>query len=393
MGKRVLITGGLGFIGQSLARTLVERGTPVRLMDNLSPQIHGPKINGPQVNGAARGPAFGDLLDQHRVEVIAGDVCQRKDWVTALDGVTDVVHLAAETGTGQSMYRIGDYTSTNVLGIALLLDVLANDSHRVTKLALASSRSVYGEGAYRCGACGLVYPAMRSLTSLQIGQWEPLCPSCGGSIRPVATPETARTSPASVYAATKLAQEELVRVACGALGIPFLIFRLQNVYGEGQSLHNPYTGILSIFSNRMRQGKLIPLFEDGQESRDFIHVSDVAEAMALGLYAAGADGMTMNVGSGEQVSVEAIARNLKKEFRGFSQIEVSGQYRVGDIRHNFADISVIRGALGFTPRVALAEGMVRFVKWVKTQPIATDGAEDGLDRANRELIERGLMKA
>ena len=213
------------------------------------------------------------------------------------------------------------------------------------------------------------------------------------SIRPVATPETARTSPASVYAATKLAQEDLVRIAAKALGVPFVIFRLQNVYGEGQSLNNPYTGILSIFSNRIRQGKVIALFEDGQESRDFVHVSDVSEAMALSLESDGGDGLTMNVGSGEQVSVHAIARRLQRQFTESSTLVVSGQYRLGDIRHNFADISAIGQALGFSPRVSLEEGIARFVHWVKMQPIAEDGSENGLDRANRELIERGLMKA
>jgi dTDP-L-rhamnose 4-epimerase len=208
----------------------------------------------------------------------------------------------------------------------------------------------------------------------------------------VATPETARTSPASVYAATKLAQEDLVRIAAGALGIPFLIFRLQNVYGEGQSLNNPYTGILSIFSNRIRQGKEIALFEDGQESRDFVHVSDVAEAMALGLESDGGDGLTMNVGSGVQVSVDTIARNLQRQFTESNAPVVSGQYRLGDIRHNFADISTIGLALGFSPKVPLEEGMARFARWVRTQPVVQDGPEDGLERANRELIERGLMK-
>jgi dTDP-L-rhamnose 4-epimerase len=383
MGEKVLITGGLGFIGLALARTLVRRGMTVRLLDNLSPQIH----------GAVPQPELGALLDENQVEVMRGDVCRRRDWVSALSDVASVVHLAAETGTGQSMYRIGDYTSTNVLGTALLLDVLANDPHEVAKLVLASSRSVYGEGAYGCACCGLVYPPMRSLSSLQAGHWEPLCPSCCGPIDPLPTPETARTSPASVYAATKLAQEDLVRIAASSLGIPFLIFRLQNVYGEGQSLNNPYTGILSIFSNRIRQGKLIALFEDGQESRDFVHVSDVTEAMALGLASDGGDGLTMNVGSGVQVSVDTIARNLQRQFTASSELVVSGQYRLGDIRHNFADISTIVHALGFSPKVPLEEGIARFVHWVKTQPIAEDGPEDGLDRANRELIERGLMKA
>ena len=384
MAKTVLITGGLGFIGLALARTLVQRGMAVRLLDNLSPQIHGVDSQ----------PELGTLLEQHDVEVMRGDVCQRRDWVLALRDVGSVVHLAAETGTGQSMYRIGDYTGTNVLGTALLLDVLANDRHGVAKLLLASSRSVYGEGAYQCTRCGPVYPPMRSLGSLQAAQWEPLCPCCCGAIHPLATPETARTSPGSIYAATKLAQEDLVRIAANALGIPFLIFRLQNVYGEGQSLNNPYTGILSIFSNRMRQGKEILLFEDGQESRDFVHVSDVAEVMALGLSSDGGDGLTLNVGSGVQVSVETIARHLKQQFHDSgAPLTISGQYRLGDIRHNYADMSATGQALGFSPKVPLEQGMARFVSWVKTQPLIQNGPEDGLDRANRELIERGLMNA
>ena len=383
MAQKVLITGGLGFIGLALARTLVRRGMSVRLLDNLSPQIHG-------VNSQ---PDLGPLLKKQQVEVVLGDVCKRRDWILALRDVAAVVHLAAETGTGQSMYRIGDYTRTNVLGTAMLLDVLANDRHDVTKLVLASSRSVYGEGAYNCAHCGLVFPPMRSLASLQAGEWEPSCPICSAPIQPVATPETCKTSPASVYAATKLAQEDLVRIAANAQGIPFLIYRLQNVYGEGQSLNNPYTGILSIFSNRIRQGKEIVLFEDGHESRDFVHVSDVAEAMTLGLTSDGGDGLTMNVGSGQQTSVETIARCLKKQFKDSSAPLISGQYRLGDIRHNYADITAIGRLLGFVPRVSLEEGIARFVAWVKTQDAVQNGAEDGLDRANRELIERGLMKA
>src|SRR5580704_11003316 len=343
MAQKVLITGGLGFIGLALARTLVRLGLTVRLLDNLSPQIHGVD---PQLE-------LGALLEKHRVEVMRGDVCERRDWVVALQDVSSVVHLAAETGTGQSMYRIGDYTSTNVMGTALLLDVLTNDRHGVKKLVLASSRSVYGEGAYLCARCGLVYPPMRSPGSLQASHWDPHCPCCSGPIEPVATSETARTSPASGYAATKLAQEDLVRIAANALGIPFLIFRLQNVYGEGQSLNNPYTGILSIFSNRIRQGKEILLFEDGQESRDFVHVSDVAEAMALGLSSAGGDGLTLNVGSGAQMTVDTVAQHLQRQFAESSTVLVSGQYRLGDIRHNFADISVIGQALRFSPNVPL----------------------------------------
>jgi dTDP-L-rhamnose 4-epimerase len=380
MAEKVLITGGLGFIGLALARTLLGRGLTVRLLDNLSPQIH----------GAAPSPKLSSVLDERDVEVMRGDVCNRLDWVTALRGVASVVHLAAETGTGQSMYRIADYTSTNVLGTALMLDVLANDHHAVKKLVLASSRSVYGEGSYHCALCGLVYPPMRGPGSLKAAQWEPLCPACHGPIHPVPTPETAKTNPASIYAATKLAQEDLVRIAANALGIPYLAFRFQNVYGEGQSLNNPYTGILSIFSNRIRHGKEVVLFEDGQESRDFVHVSDVTEAVALGMTSHDGDGLTLNVGSGIPVSVDTIARSLKRQFAGSaSALVVSGQYRLGDIRHNYADISAIRQALGFAPSVTLEQGLARFADWVKTQPLL----EDRLDGANQELIERRLMKA
>ena len=383
MGKRVLITGGLGFIGLALARRLVQRGMVVRLFDNLNPQIHG-----------ANPPELGPLLAAPQVEVMLGDVRDRSEWVRALDGVSSVVHLAAETGTGQSMYRIGEYSATNVQGTAWLLDILANDSHSVTKILLASSRSVYGEGAYLCASCGVVYPPMRSVDRLQANHWEPLCPQCQGITEPVPTLESARTSPGSVYAATKLAQEDLLRIAANALGIPFLTFRLQNVYGEGQSLKNPYTGILSIFSNRLRQNKEIPLFEDGQETRDFVHVSDVVEAMTLGLFSDGGDGCTLNVGSGVQVTVETVARLLKAEFHAStSPVVISAQYRLGDIRHNYADISAIERHLGFSPKMPLEQGISRFVRWVKTQPIVHNGAEDGLDRANRELVERGLMKA
>ncbi len=379
MAETVLISGGLGFIGLVLTRNLVRRGIQVRLLDNLSPQIHGeiPRID------------LGRLLEENSVEVMRGDICRRSDWVAALQGVTSVVHLAAETGTGQSMYRIGAYTRTNTLGTSWLMDVLANEVHSVKKIILASSRSVYGEGAYKCATCGLVCPSMREETNLRAHRWEPLCPNCGVQIQCVATAENTKTSPSSIYAATKLAQEDLVRITATALGVPFLVLRLQNVYGEGQSLRNPYTGILSIFSNRIRQHRSISLFEDGQESRDFVHVSDVAEAVALGLMGEQADGMTMNVGSGAPVTVETVARTLKRQFGDSSEPIFSGQYRVGDIRHCYADLSAIKKALGFSPKMKFEEGIERFARWVEKQPIP----EDGLDRANQELSERGLMGA
>lgn len=375
--RSVLITGGCGFIGLNLAQQLTTEGYRVRLLDNLSPQIHGVL---PNLTGTS-------ALQNPNVELIRGDVRLRSDWDRALYGVDCVVHFAAETGTAQSMYEIERYTNTNMLGTALLMDILANAKHSVKRVILASSRSIYGEGAYACARCGTVYPQSRSEEQLSKHQWDPACPTCGGPIQVKATAEDAKTQPASIYAATKLAQEDIVRIAGNALGIGTVIFRFQNVYGEGQSLKNPYTGILSIFSNRIRQQLPVYLFEDGEESRDFVHVSDVVEAVALAVRSSDGDGHTLNVGSGKPTSVRMIAETLKKEFGDPTEAIVSAQYRLGDIRHCYADLSEVYATLGFVPKVDVAEGLDRFVRWVKTQPIEADG----LERANRELAERGLM--
>jgi dTDP-L-rhamnose 4-epimerase len=375
--EKILVTGGLGFIGMEVAKLLVTQKRRVVLFDNLSPQIHGAIPNLSSL----------PLLKKMYVEVFRGDVRDTDDWKAALVDVTCVVHLAAETGTAQSMYEISRYTETNVGGTALLLDYLANHKHSVTKIILASSRSVYGEGAYRCDRCGVVYPSMRSDEMLRNKQWQPKCPTCADPILSTATPEGAKTAPASIYAATKLAQEDLVRIAGVALGIATVIFRFQNVYGEGQSLKNPYTGILSIFSNQFRAGKTVSLYEDGQESRDFVHVSDVARAVVLAITGDGANGHTLNVGSGQPTTVERIALLLKERFGAQKQPMVSGQYRLGDIRHGYADNAAIHKQLGFTPEVSLEQGMDRFVDWVKKQP----AEPDRLGVATQELISRGLM--
>jgi len=376
--QKVLITGGAGFIGREVARQAVQRGYRVLLFDNLSPQIHGAL------------PDVAALEDLRRtgVEVARGDVLRPADWAAALDESEAVIHLAAETGTAQSMYEISRYTGTNVGGTAVLLNHLANQRHGVRKLILASSRSVYGEGAYHCGRCGIVYPPARSEAMFRAGQWQPACPLCQGAIAATATQETARLSPASIYAATKLAQEDLVRVGAGALGIPFVIFRFQNVYGEGQSLKNPYTGILSIFSNQLRRGKTIHLYEDGQESRDFVHVSDVARAVLAALASDRGDGHTLNVGSGRPTTVEQTADMLRERFSVADRPMITGEYRLGDIRHGYANLTRIRSLLEFAPEISLDQGLTRFVAWVKTQPVEPDR----LDRATEELVKRGLMK-
>jgi dTDP-L-rhamnose 4-epimerase len=373
---KISITGGLGFIGLQVAKLLVEGRQRVDLFDNISPQIHGAVPNFSSLS----------LLKCPEVEVIRGDVCRPYDWEVALSDVKCVIHLAAETGTAQSMYEISRYTETNVGGTAFLLNYLANHEHNVAKIILASSRSVHGGGAYFCSHCGLVYPPMRSEEMLRCKRWQSECPTCKDPIATIPTPEDARTAPASIYAATKLAQEDLVRIAANALGISAVIFRFQNVYGEGQSLKNPYTGILSIFSNQLRGGVAVNLYEDGQESRDFIHVSDVARAVVLGVTGDGADGSTLNVGSGQATTVERIALLLKERLGSKTRPVISGQYRLGDIRHGYADTTAIYKQLGFVPEISLEQGLDRFVGWVKQQP----AEPDRLNTVTQELISRGL---
>ncbi len=376
MSKQILITGGAGFIGLHLTRLALAAGHSVRILDNLSPQIHGENVSFVPPAGA---------------EFVHGDVTVRSDLERALQGVDTVVHLAAETGTGQSMYEIDRYYRVNVQGTAILLDILANSETGVRNIVLSSSRSVYGEGAYLCGECaqgGLrCYPGARPPAQLIAHDWLPKCPSCGANVAETATREDDKLAPASIYAATKLAQEEMIRIAATAQGLGFAILRFQNVYGEGQSLQNPYTGILSIFSTRIRLGLSLPVFEDGEETRDFVHVEDVVGAVLRFVERPVVQGVTVNVGYGEPTSIMQVAQLLCKLMGSSVQPHVSAQYRVGDIRHNYADISALEQASGFRPRVSLEQGLAQFCNWVGTQPIP----QDLLDKANAELKARNLM--
>ena len=374
MSQHILITGGAGFIGTHLARMAVAAGHKVRLLDNLSPQIH---CDTP------------DYTPPEGTEFLRGDVTVREDLEAALKGVDSIVHLAAETGTGQSMYEIDRYYRVNVQGTALLFDILANQDHGVSSVILASSRSIYGEGAYRCPACGddqRFTPPPRSAEQLSNHVWEPRCPSCDAPAEMLPTREDDAMAPASVYAATKLAQEEVVRVAGSALGLRRAILRFQNVYGEGQSLSNPYTGILSIFSTRIRLGLGLPIFEDGEETRDFVHVEDVARAV-LACVESDKEDILVNVGSGKATSVMEVAKLLVSVMGSDIEPHVTAQYRVGDIRHNVADLGALKAATGLTPSIGLETGMKRFCDWVRTQPVP----QDMLDKANAELKARNLM--
>jgi dTDP-L-rhamnose 4-epimerase len=376
MSGLVLVTGGAGFIGSHLVPKLLASGFKVRILDSLSAQVHG------QV------PVDLEWLSNDNVEFIRGDVTKQSDWDRVLLEVDGIVHLAAETGTGQSMYQVAKYNEVNTQATALMLDALGRVSHQVKRIVLSSSRSIYGEGAYVHPVTNQrIYPVARSAETLANAQWEPVCPETGAVLKLVATKESDLISPASIYAATKYAQEDLVRIGCQAMGIDFAIFRLQNVYGERQSLNNPYTGILSIFSTKIRMNSQLPLFEDGEESRDFVHVDDVTDALLKGLTVKTAPNTAINVGSGVATSVRTVAEELTRAFGKEPNVAVTGQFRVGDIRHNYADVTLLKTLLGLEPKVSLKDGLQRFANWVLEQPLP----EDQLEKANQELRERKLM--
>jgi dTDP-L-rhamnose 4-epimerase len=372
--EKILVSGGAGFIGRHVTAQLQQDGHWVRWLDNLDPQVHGPN--------AIRDRAYCRQADDMRL----GDVRVRAEWLRALQGVDSVFHLAAQTGTGQSMYQVARYTDVNVGGTAILWDILANQSTGVKKVVVASSRSVYGEGAYRClSRCGLVVPEPRSKMDLQQGRWEARCPECGSSAQALATPETSPPQPASLYACTKLAQEQMSLAMGKALNISTSILRFQNVFGPGQSMQNPYTGIISIFSNQMRQNLPITVYEDGEESRDFVFAEDVARACAWVLRA-NLPQTILNVGSGQATKVIELARMLKRYWKSTSPIVISGDFRVGDIRHNWADTARLKRAWPNWKPISLGRGLAKYVRWAQTQPVCADRSH----AAMRELKKRNL---
>lgn len=370
----ILVTGGAGFIGRHLTSCLQSAGHWVRWLDSLDPQIHG--------SDAIRNPDYCTQAD----DMVLGDVCVREDWQRALQGIDAVIHLAAQTGTGQSMYRVAYYTDVNIGGTGILWDILANETTKVKQVIVASSRSIYGEGAYQCLArCGRVMPEPRPKTQLQSGEWEPRCPICGGQARPIATPEVNVPHPASMYACTKLAQESISLTMGQALDVSTVVLRFQNVYGPGQSLRNPYTGIISIFSNQFRQNLPVNVYEDGSESRDFIYVDDVAVVCARAFNLTSSP-VVLNVGSGYPTRVIDLAHTLKNIWGSDSVITVSGDYRIGDIRHNWADNTRLSKYFPGWQATALSVGLEKFVQRAKEQAAFSDRSQVAAD----ELRKRGL---
>lgn len=376
---KVLITGGAGFIGSNIALKLIKKGYDVVVLDSLSKQIHGS-------NPEKTSPLYRSI--KGKMEFIRGSVTIRSDWERALKDVDYVIHLAAETGTGQSMYEIEKYVGSNIGGTALLLDILANQPHHVKRVIVAESRAIYGEGKYICPKCGDVYPLGRKDEDMAKGDYECKCPKCGSNVELVATTEDSMIHPTSVYGITKQVQGQLVHLVCQSIGVQYVSFRYQNVYGPGQSLSNPYTGILSIFSTRIKNGNGINIFEDGKETRDFVYIDDVADATILGMEVPEANGHVFNIGTGVATNVLTVAKTLCDKYGVQVSINILGNYRSGDIRHNYADISLARKILGFEPKWTFEKGIEQFTKWVNEQDVQNDDYEASI----AEMKAKGLYK-
>ncbi|MBU3188452.1 NAD-dependent epimerase/dehydratase family protein [Clostridium bowmanii] len=382
--SKVLITGGAGFIGNSVVDNLYKKGKhEIVVLDNFSEQIHGSNYEESYL--------YKNIKDKSRI--IQGDVRNSLDVEKALIGVDYIIHLAAETGTGQSMYEINRYTDVNIKGTANLLEVILKNKLPIKKIILSSSRSVYGEGMYFCEEHGIVVPKSRDIDDMKSGDFEVKCPICGGKVELRNTTEECPLTPISFYAYTKFAQEKMLEVMCPTMDLPYTIFRYQNVYGAGQSLDNPYTGILSIFSKLLLKNQNLNIFEDGKESRDFVHVSDVAAITCNALENVATDYKHINVGTGEKISVMQLAKTFKKLYASDSEINISGDFRKGDIRHNIADTNRAKDLCEFKPKYTFEKGMEEFTTWVKLQ-----NKEKGLEKSDGlfeqsidEMKETGML--
>lgn len=369
MKKRVLITGGAGFIGSHLADELIEKGYEVRALDNLSEQVHGPNAQRPEYLNP-------------QVELIIGDVRDKKAVAEALQDVDAVFHFAAMVGVGQSMYQIKDYTDVNNVGTAVLLEALIE--HPVKKLVVASSMSIYGEGLYKTASGEYVHECDRRLEDLRNQKWE-MYDEDNSAYTPLPTPEYKKPNLSSVYALSKYDQERLCLITGKAYNIPTTALRFFNVYGTRQALSNPYTGVLAIFASRLLNNNAPLVFEDGMQKRDFVHVTDVARACRLALETPEADGEVINVGSGNQYTIVEIAEELAKVMGKDISAQLTAKYRVGDIRHCFADLTKAKALLGYEPQVRFDDGLSELAEWLEGQI-----AVDSVSKATEELASRGL---
>jgi dTDP-L-rhamnose 4-epimerase len=371
-GRRVLVTGGAGFVGSHLVDALLARGDRVRILDNLDSQVHGPDRRKP-----AWVPAD--------AEFIQGDMRSADDVRRSVRDIDIVYHLAAAVGVGQSMYQVADYTAVNTLGTAHLLQSLVDERGEVEKLIVASSMSIYGEGRYARPDGREPLNTLRTADQLRDHQWEPRDVD-GTVLTPAATDEGKPLDPTSIYALTKADQEKMVLMMGAAYGIPSVALRFFNIYGPRQALSNPYTGVAAIFSARLLNGQPPLVFEDGEQKRDFVSVHDIVQALLLSAEEEAAVGKAFNVGSGRAVTVREVAQTLAGVLGTDLEAQVVGKYRVGDIRHCFADISLAREVLGYEPQVSFEEGMQELVAWLQEQ----ERPEDHVETHAAELAARGL---
>ncbi|MDQ3574527.1 MAG: NAD-dependent epimerase/dehydratase family protein [Actinomycetota bacterium] len=371
---KILVTGGAGFIGSHLVDALLERGHEVIVYDNLEGQVHGENGGKPAYLNEGARFVRGDVRDY---EALKGCIVDQ--------GVELVSHQAAVVGVGQSMYEIRRYVEANSLGTANVLDILANTEHGVRKVVVASSMSIYGEGKYVCQADGVVFPKLRPPEQLSERDWEIRCPRCGSAVRATGTDEDKPLFPTSIYATTKRDQEEMVLEFGDAYGVPSVALRYFNVYGARQALANPYTGVAAIFASRLLNDKAPLVFEDGRQSRDFTHVSDIVQANLLVTEGDAGDFDAFNVGTGRSTSVLDVAETLAEKLDRDIKPQLLGKFRSGDIRHCHADITKARSMLGFEPRVQFDEGMEGLAAW-----LASETSDDRGEVAMQELEVRGL---
>src|SRR4051812_7022425 len=370
MAKKVLITGGAGFVGSHLADALLKKGHEVRVFDNLTPQVHADGLP--------------DYL-AGEVHFVHGDL---RDFDAVRDAIRDIdviFHFGAAVGVGQSMYEIAHYMGVNTQGTANLLQAILDAEVKVEKLVVASSMSIYGEGKYLCVECGEVTPSERTQQQLKEKRWEPECPTCGEELAPVPTDESKPLQCSSYYALSKKDQEEMVLLFGRTYGLPTVALRFFNIYGTRQALSNPYTGVAAIFASRLMNQRAPMVFEDGQQMRDFVSVHDIVQANLLAMEKNSADGLALNVASGQPVNVREVASTLAVSLGMEIQPELTGKYRAGDIRHCFADISAARKCLGYEPKVKFSDGIRELVNWLREQR-----AEDRAAEAVQKLTVYGL---
>ncbi len=374
MSFKILVTGGAGFIGSHIVDALLEEGHDVRVLDNLDPQVHGKERKIPEYFNKS-------------AEFIFGDVCNRDAIKKAISDIEIIFHEAAVVGVGQSMYEIERYTYNNTLGTAILWDVLINEPNKVKKVLVASSMSAYGEGEYKCDKCGIVHPKLRPTEQLKQHKWEMECPNCGSECSPIPTSEEKCLVPTSIYAISKRDQEEMSLILGCAYNIPVVALRYFNVYGPRQALSNPYTGVAAIFSSRILNNSSPIIFEDGLQSRDFIHVKDIVSANLLAMENNNSDYQIFNIGCGRPVTVLEMASLLINKLNSNLDTKIVNKFREGDIRHCFADTSKIKKEIGFEAKISLEEGINDLISWVKDQ-----SADDLVDLATAILEKKGLTK-